>query len=44
MQEPHIRNTAHVESKNKSDASINRVNKNHLKITQKIPEQHIGKA
>jgi hypothetical protein len=33
-----------VERKNKCDTSNNRGNWNHLKIIQKIPEQHIGKA
>jgi hypothetical protein len=36
-------NTAHVERKNKSDTSNNRDNWNHLKIIQKIPEQHTRK-
>jgi hypothetical protein len=40
----HNRNTAHVERKNKCDTSKNRGNWNHLKIIQKIPEQHSGKA
>ena len=31
-------------TQNKSDTSNNRGNWNHLKITQKVPEQHIGKA
>jgi hypothetical protein len=35
---------AHVECKNKSYTSNNRGKWNHLKITQKIPEQHNGKA
>ena len=38
------RNTAHVECKNKSDASNKRGSWNHLKIIQKIPDQHTGKA
>jgi hypothetical protein len=33
----------HVECKNKSDTTNNRGNWNHLKIIQKIPEQHNGK-
>jgi hypothetical protein len=33
-----------VDCKNKSDTSNNRGNRNHLKIIQKIPEQHTGKA
>jgi hypothetical protein len=33
-----------VECKNKSDTNKNRGEWNHLKITQKIPEQHTGKA
>jgi hypothetical protein len=40
IQRHYNRNTVHVEYKNKSD----RANRNHLKITQKIPEQHTGKA
>jgi hypothetical protein len=39
-----IQNTAHVECKNKCDTSNNRGNWNHLKIIQKIPEQHTVKA
>jgi hypothetical protein len=38
------RNTAIVECINESDTSNNRDNWNHLKIIQKIPEQHTGKA
>ena len=38
------RNAAHVERKNKFDISNNRGKWNHLKITQKIPEQRTGKA
>jgi hypothetical protein len=34
----------HVECKNKCDTINNRVNWNHLKIIDKIPEQHTGKA
>jgi hypothetical protein len=41
---PYDTNTAHVECKNKSDASNNWGNWNHLKIIQKIPEQHTGTA
>jgi hypothetical protein len=41
---PYNRNTAHVECKNKGDASNNRGNWNHFKILQKILEQHTGKA
>jgi len=33
-----------VECENKSDASNNRVDWNHYKITQTIAEQHTGKA
>ena len=33
-----------MEDKNKSDTSNNRGNWNHLKIIQKIPEQHTTKA
>jgi len=33
-----------VECESKSDTSNNRGNRNHLKITQKIHEQHNGKA
>jgi hypothetical protein len=33
-----------VNCKNKSDTSNNRGNRSHLKIIQKIPEQHTGKA
>jgi hypothetical protein len=40
---PYNRNTKHVGYKNKCQASNNRGNKNHLKINQKIPEQHIRK-
>jgi hypothetical protein len=36
--------TARVECINKSDTSNNKGNWNHLKIIQKIPEQHTGKA
>jgi hypothetical protein len=38
------RNIVHVERKNKSDTSNNRGSWNHLKIIQKIPEQHTGKS
>jgi hypothetical protein len=38
------RNPAHVECKNKGDASNNRSNWNHFKIHQKILEQRTGKA
>jgi hypothetical protein len=38
------RNTAHVECKNKGDASNNRGNWNHFKVLQKIFEPHTGKA
>ena len=38
------RNTAHVEYKNKNDTSNNGVYWNHLRIIQKIPEQHTGEA
>jgi hypothetical protein len=38
------RNPAHVEGKNKGDATYNRSNWNHFKILQKILEQHTGKA
>ena len=38
------RNTQHVECKNKNGTNNNRDNWNHIKITQKIPEQHTGKA
>jgi hypothetical protein len=37
-------NTAHVECKKKIDAGNNRGNWNHLKISQKIPQQHTGIA
>ena len=33
-----------MERKRKSDTSQNRRNWNHLRIIQKIPEQHIGKV
>ena len=33
-----------MECKNKCDTSNNRGNWNHLKIIEKIPEQHAGKA
>ena len=33
-----------MECKNECDSSISRSNWNHLKIIQKIPEQHTGKA
>jgi hypothetical protein len=38
------RNSVHVECENKSDTSNNMGDWNHLKITQKIPEQHTRKA
>ena len=38
------RNTVHVECKKKSDISNNRGNWNHLKIVQKMPEQHTVKV
>ena len=38
------RNRAHVECKSRSDTSNNRGNWNHLKIIQKIPEQHTGRS
>ena len=41
---PYSRNTAHVERRNRCDISNNKGNCNHLKIIQKIPEQHIRKA
>jgi hypothetical protein len=41
---PYNRNTAHVECKNKGDASNNRSSWNHFKILQKIPEQQTRKA
>jgi tRNA(Ser,Leu) C12 N-acetylase TAN1 len=37
-------NTAHVECKNRGDASYNRSNWNHFKILHKILEQRTGKA
>jgi hypothetical protein len=37
-------NTVHEECNNKSDTSNNKGNCKHLKIIQKIPEQHTGKA
>jgi hypothetical protein len=43
-QRPDNRNTAHVEFNNKIGTSNNRGNWDHLKIFQKIPEQHTGKA
>jgi hypothetical protein len=39
-----IRNTVHVECKNKGDASYNRSNWNHLRILQQIREQRTRKA
>jgi hypothetical protein len=44
MHTPRKRNTAHVESKNKCDTRNKRENWNHLKMIQKIPEQHNGKT
>jgi hypothetical protein len=44
IQRLYNRNTAHVECKNKSDTNNNRGNWNHVKIIQKIPEPHTGKA
>jgi hypothetical protein len=37
-------NSANVECESKSDTGNTRGNENHLKITQKIPEQHKGEA
>ena len=34
----------HVTCKNKSDTTNNRVNWNHFKIIQTLPEHHTGKA
>jgi hypothetical protein len=41
---PYNRNTPHVECKNKCDINNNRSKLNHLKIIQRIPEQHSRKA
>ena len=41
---PHNRNSVHVECESKREAGNNRGERNHFKITQPIPEQHIGKA
>ena len=41
---PYDRNTSHVKHKNKCDTSNSRGKWNHLKIIQKIPEQHTWKA
>jgi hypothetical protein len=43
-QRPYGRNTAHVECKDEGDTTNNRGNWNRLIFTQKIPEQHTGKA
>ena len=40
----HNRNSALVESEIKSDTGNNRGDWNHLKITQRVPEQHTRKA
>ena len=44
MWRPYNRNTLQLECNNSSDTSNNRVNWNPLEFTQKLPEQHIGKA
>ena len=41
---PYKRNIAQVECKNRDDTSNNRSNWDHLKIIQKISEQHTWKA
>ena len=38
------RNSAYVESESKSDSENNMRERNHLKITQTIPEKHAWKA
>jgi hypothetical protein len=38
------RKTAHVKCKNESDTCNNRGNWNHLKIVQKIPEEHFRRG
>jgi hypothetical protein len=38
------KNAAHVGCKNKCNATNNRVNWNHLRVIQKIPERHTEKA
>jgi hypothetical protein len=43
-QRPYNINTVDVKSKSKCDTGNNRGNWNHLKIIQKIPEKHNGKA
>ena len=44
MIKPYNINTGHVERTNKRDTSNNRGNWNHLKIIQKIPQQHTANA